>query len=68
MGAVVTQLVFFSGSTNLSTQTGILGMGLAMLVSTCSAALLYSPHWGGMFCSPSPPSTLVYAEDYMLLH
>ncbi|XP_074295225.1 high affinity nitrate transporter 2.7 [Silene latifolia] len=65
VGAVVTQLVFFSNTAKLSTHTALYLMGLTMLISTCSVTLLYSPQWGGMFCAPSPPT--FDDEEYNLL-
>ncbi|KAL9248017.1 hypothetical protein vseg_021383 [Gypsophila vaccaria] len=65
VGGVVTQLVFFSHTTKMSTHTGLFAMGIAMLLCTCSVTLIYSPQWGGVFCRPSP-STLD-DEDYTLL-
>ncbi|KAI3722281.1 hypothetical protein L2E82_33313 [Cichorium intybus] len=53
VGAVVTQLLLFSGETKFSTQTGISLMGVMMIVSTLSVTTIYFPQWGGMFCGPS---------------
>nr|GMC62086.1 high affinity nitrate transporter 2.7 [Ipomoea batatas] len=53
IGAEVTQLLLFSGTTNLPTQAGISIMGLMMLVCTLPLTLIYFPRWGGMFCGPS---------------
>lgn len=56
IGAVVTELVLFSGwsiNSNMSTQTSISLMGVMMLLSTIPLALLYFPQSGGMFCGPS---------------
>ncbi|KAI5665504.1 hypothetical protein M9H77_15357 [Catharanthus roseus] len=53
LGAVVTQLLLFSGSNNISTQNSISSMGLMMLVCTFPVTLIYFPQWGGMFCGPS---------------
>ncbi|KAH7577328.1 hypothetical protein ACOSQ2_001830 [Xanthoceras sorbifolium] len=52
VGAVVTQLLLFSGS-EFSTQTSISLMGLMMIVCTIPTTLIYFPQWGGMFCGPS---------------
>lgn len=52
MGAVVTQLLLFSG-TEFSRQTSISLMGVMMLVCTLPVSLIYFPKWGGMFCRPS---------------
>ncbi|KAI7741364.1 hypothetical protein M8C21_000824 [Ambrosia artemisiifolia] len=53
VGAVVTQLLLFSGSTKFSTQTGISLMGVMMIMSTLSLTTIYFPQWGGMLCGPS---------------
>lgn len=53
VGAVVTQLLLFSGSTKFSTETGISLMGVMMIVSTLTVTTIYFPQWGGMFCAPS---------------
>ncbi|KAM2203991.1 hypothetical protein ACFX1S_023679 [Malus domestica] len=52
MGAVVTQLLLFSG-TKFSKQTSISLMGVMMIVCTLPVSLIYFPQWGGMFCGPS---------------
>lgn len=52
IGAVMTQLLLFSGS-RFSTQRGISLMGLMMLVFTLPITFIYFPQWGGMFCGPS---------------
>ncbi|KAI8541440.1 hypothetical protein RHMOL_Rhmol08G0060800 [Rhododendron molle] len=67
LGAVVTQLLLFSGSNQFSTQTGISLMGLMMIVSTLSLGLIYFPKWGGMFCGPSFEPNSQDEEDYFLL-
>lgn len=53
VGAVVTQLLLFSGSNKFPTQTGIFLMGILMIFSTLPLTLIYFPQWGGMFCGPS---------------
>ncbi|KVI09193.1 Major facilitator superfamily [Cynara cardunculus var. scolymus] len=53
VGAVVTQLLLFSGSTKFSTETGISLMGVMMIVSTLTLTTIHFPQWGGMFCAPS---------------
>ncbi|KAL3526079.1 hypothetical protein ACH5RR_014451 [Cinchona calisaya] len=66
IGAVVTQLLLFSGSKNFSTQASISLMGLMMLVCTLPVTLIYFPTWGGMFCGPSTePESM--DENYHLL-
>ncbi|KAK8717025.1 hypothetical protein V6N13_044309 [Hibiscus sabdariffa] len=52
LGAVVTQMLLFSGD-KFSTQTGISMMGIMMIVCSLPICLIYFPHWGGMFCTPS---------------
>ncbi|KAG2710429.1 hypothetical protein I3760_04G026500 [Carya illinoinensis] len=52
VGAVVTQLMLFSGS-KFSKQTGISLTGVMMLVCTLPITLIYFPQWGGMFCGPA---------------
>lgn len=52
VGAVLTQLLLFSGS-KFSKQTSISLMGLMMIVCTLPVSLLYFPQSGGMFCGPS---------------
>ncbi|KAL7614667.1 high affinity nitrate transporter 2.7 [Lactuca sativa] len=53
VGAVVTQLLLFSGDTKFSTQTGISLMGVMMIVSTLSLTTIYFRDGGGMFCGSS---------------
>ncbi|XP_030530942.1 high affinity nitrate transporter 2.7 [Rhodamnia argentea] len=65
VGAVVTQLLLFSGS-GMSRQTSISLMGLLMLVCTLPVALIYFPRWGGMFCGPSDDLD-ADEDDYWLL-
>lgn len=63
VGAVLTQLLLFSGS-RFSKQTSISLMGLMMIVCTMPVSLIYFPRLGGMFCGPSfNPDP----EDYHLL-
>ncbi|ONI19644.1 hypothetical protein PRUPE_3G289200 [Prunus persica] len=52
VGAVITQLLLFSGS-KFSKQTGISLMGIMMIVCTLPISLIYFPQSGGMFCGPS---------------
>ncbi|KAK1359489.1 High affinity nitrate transporter 2.7 [Heracleum sosnowskyi] len=65
VGAVVTQLLLFSGSNKFPTQTGIFLMGLLVIFSTLPLTLIYFPQWGGMFCGPSIPSDDYY--QYQLI-
>uniref|UniRef100_A0A2P2LJT0 Nitrate transporter n=2 Tax=Rhizophora mucronata TaxID=61149 RepID=A0A2P2LJT0_RHIMU len=52
VGAVVTQLLLFSGS-RFSRQTSISLMGFMIILCTLPVSLLYFPQSGGMFCGPS---------------
>ncbi|KAL8528196.1 hypothetical protein ACS0TY_005851 [Phlomoides rotata] len=67
MGAVVTQLLLFSGSNNMSTQTSISLMGIMVILAAIPLTLLYFPNSGGMFCAPSSPyqQTDDDDEDYL---
>ncbi|CAL9161986.1 high-affinity nitrate transporter 2.3-like [Musa acuminata AAA Group] len=60
VGAVITQLIFFTGS-RYSKETGITLMGVMILCCTLPISLIYFPQWGGMFCGPRADAT---AEDY----
>ncbi|KAK9061708.1 hypothetical protein SSX86_018891 [Deinandra increscens subsp. villosa] len=62
VGAVVTQLLLFSGSTKIPTQTGISLMGVMTIISTLSLTTIYFPQWGGMLCGPSS-----HHQSYQLL-
>ncbi|KAJ4960334.1 hypothetical protein NE237_020244 [Protea cynaroides] len=64
VGAVVTQLLLFSGST-FSKETGISLMGIAMIVCTLPVTFIYFPQWGGMFCGPSKHHAMI--QDYQLI-
>lgn len=63
VGAVLTQLIFFKGST-YSKETGIFFMGIMIICCSLPITLLYFPQWGGMFCGPSTKK--VTEEDYYL--
>ncbi|GLJ13683.1 hypothetical protein SUGI_0218120 [Cryptomeria japonica] len=52
LGAMVTQLLFFTNS-NYSKETGISLMGIMIISCTLPILGLYFPQWGGMFCPPS---------------
>jgi NNP family nitrate/nitrite transporter-like MFS transporter len=52
IGAVVTQMLLFSGD-KLSKQTSISLMGLMMISCTLPVTLIYFPRSGGIFCGPS---------------
>ncbi|KAJ4831499.1 hypothetical protein Tsubulata_004731 [Turnera subulata] len=68
VGAVVTQLLLFTGS-GFSRQTSISLMGLMIIFCTLPVTLIYFPQWGGMFCGPSSDTnpTDEDVEDYRLL-
>ncbi|XP_047969140.1 high affinity nitrate transporter 2.7 [Salvia hispanica] len=53
IGAVFTQYLLFSGTNNMSTQSGISIMGLMMIICALPITLLYFPNSGGMLCGPS---------------
>ncbi|KAL9366987.1 hypothetical protein Peur_038186 [Populus x canadensis] len=68
VGAVVTQMLLFSGS-RFSTQTSISLMGLMMIICTLPVTFIYFPRWGGMFFGPCcNTSSSSPEEDYHLLH
>lgn len=64
VGAVVTQMLLFSGD-KVSTQSSISLMGLMMIICTLPISLIYFPQWGGMFCTPN--ETSIDEEAYSLL-
>ncbi|KAJ6775750.1 HIGH-AFFINITY NITRATE TRANSPORTER 2.3 [Salix koriyanagi] len=66
IGAVVTQMLLFSGS-RFSLQTSISLMGLMMIVCTLPVTFIFFPQWGGMFFSPSCNANSSAPEDYHLL-
>ncbi|KFK25697.1 hypothetical protein AALP_AA8G147300 [Arabis alpina] len=55
VGAVVTQLLLFSGD-NVKKQRSISLMGLMTFVVSLSVTLIYFPRWGGICCGPSSSS------------
>ncbi|XP_034707820.1 high affinity nitrate transporter 2.5 [Vitis riparia] len=65
VGAVVTQLLLFSGS-KYSKETSISLMGVMMVVCSIPITFIYFPQWGGMFCGPSYDSDWV-DEEYRLI-
>lgn len=65
IGAVVTQLLLFSGDT-MSKQTSISLMGLMMIICTLPVTLIYFPQGGGMFCGPTSNDDPL-EENYTLL-
>ncbi|XP_002527899.2 high affinity nitrate transporter 2.5 [Ricinus communis] len=64
LGAVLTQLIFFTGS-KYSKETGISLMGMMIICCTLPICLIYFPQWGGMFCGPSS-SKIAMEEDYYM--
>ncbi|KAK3033049.1 hypothetical protein RJ639_035675 [Escallonia herrerae] len=66
VGAVVTQLLLFSGYNTFSTQTGISLMGLMMLICTLPLMFIYFPQWGGMFWRPSVQPDFRHGDYHML--
>ncbi|KAJ3675801.1 hypothetical protein LUZ60_004843 [Juncus effusus] len=66
VGAIVTQLLFFSGS-RFSIDTGISLMGLMMLICTIPITFIYFPKLGGMFCAPLISDESDDDGDYELL-
>ncbi|XP_059452576.1 high affinity nitrate transporter 2.7-like [Corylus avellana] len=65
VGAVVTQLLLFTGS-KFSTETSISLMGVMTVICTLPITLIYFPQWGGIFCGPSFGPHKPH-EDYLLL-
>ncbi|OIV93722.1 hypothetical protein TanjilG_16573 [Lupinus angustifolius] len=64
VGAVLTQLIFFKGST-FRKEKGITLMGVMIIICTLPLFSIYFPQWGGMFFGPSS-SKNVSEEDYYL--
>jgi NNP family nitrate/nitrite transporter-like MFS transporter len=60
VGAVITQVIFFHGST-YSTEEGITYMGIMIIACTLPLILVNFPQWGGMIFGPTAGRT---AEDY----
>ncbi|KAF3444624.1 hypothetical protein FNV43_RR14317 [Rhamnella rubrinervis] len=65
IGAVITQLLLFSGS-KLSTQASISLMGVMMLICTQPVSFIYFPPLGGMLCGPSDDSSSAIDRDRLL--
>lgn len=66
VGAVVTQVIFFAGSIYspvMSTQDGLIWMGVMVMAVTCTLVTLHFPMWGSMFFPANPD---VSEEDYYL--
>ncbi|KAJ3675802.1 hypothetical protein LUZ60_004844 [Juncus effusus] len=66
VGAIITQLLFFSAS-RFTIDTGISLMGLMMLICTVPITFIYFPKWGGMFCAPPISDESNDDGDYELL-
>ncbi|XVF02505.1 hypothetical protein REPUB_Repub04eG0181000 [Reevesia pubescens] len=64
VGAILTQLIFFKGST-YSKETGITLMGVTIICCTLPIFLIYFPQWDGMFCGPS--SEKIATEEHYYL-
>ncbi|CAN8256314.1 unnamed protein product [Cochlearia groenlandica] len=66
VGAVVTQLLLFSGE-NVNKQRSISFMGLMTFVVSLSVTFIYFPRWGGVFCGPSLcDETVDYSQRLLL--
>lgn len=65
MGAIMMQLLFFSGTFSLSMETSISLMGLMIMIGTLPLMLVYFPQLGGMLCAPLVNSDV--EADYVLL-
>lgn len=65
VGAMVTQLLFFSSS-KYSKETGITLMGVMVVICSLSVGLIHFPQWGGMLCGPSA-GLISTKDDYYLL-
>jgi len=66
VGAVVTQVIFFSGSVyspNFTVAYGIQMMGVMIVCCTLPMFLLWFPMWGSMLTSGNPDAT---EEDYYI--
>ncbi|KAI4366871.1 hypothetical protein MLD38_022681 [Melastoma candidum] len=66
-GAVVMQLLLFSGSQRFSKETGISLMGLMIIAFTLPIALVRFPRLGGMFRGPSLVGQEVSSEEHYRL-
>ncbi|KAF5839025.1 hypothetical protein DUNSADRAFT_1802 [Dunaliella salina] len=64
-GSAVTQALFFADNPGLkmSTQDGLVWMGVMIMAVTCTLCSLHWPAWGGMLTPANPSAT---EEDYYL--
>ncbi|KAH9314034.1 hypothetical protein KI387_022661, partial [Taxus chinensis] len=63
LGAVVTQLLFFTNSKH-SKESGISLMGVMIIACTFPLLLLFFPQWGGMFVPPSKSENATEEKYY----
>ncbi|KAG8383218.1 hypothetical protein BUALT_Bualt05G0161600 [Buddleja alternifolia] len=63
VGAVLTQVIFFRGS-SYTTEQGLTLMGIMIICCTSVITFIYFPQWGGMFCGASSKGAT--EEDYYL--
>lgn len=66
VGAIVTQVIFFAGSQYspvMTSQEGLIYMGVMIMCVTTTLAFVHFPMWGSMFLPASPDVT---EEDYYL--
>lgn len=66
VGAIVTQVIFFAGSQYspvMTTQKGLVWMGVMIMAVTCTLSLVHFPMWGSLFFPGNPNVT---EEDYYL--
>lgn len=63
VGAMVMQLLFFSGS-KYAIETGISRMGAMIVVCTLPIALIRFPDSGGMFCGPHSSYSAARDSEY----
>ncbi|KAL8111774.1 high affinity nitrate transporter 2.5-like [Apium graveolens] len=63
VGAVLTQVIFFRGST-FKTETGITLMGVMIICCTLPMMFIYFPQWGGLFWGAS--SKGITEENYYM--
>jgi len=64
VGAVLTQLIFFKGST-YTKETGITLMGIMIVCCTLPVLFIYFPQWGGMLWGPSSKENATEEAYYL---